>query len=161
MEETTNALPCMGFVEAVKTCFKKYACFTGRARRSEYWWWWLFSTICGFVLGMIPAIGGIAALVLFLPSLAVAVRRLHDVDRSGWWLLAFYGIPLIAGVLAFIAMSGGNEIAGTVMYLVVFFGLAYIVSAIVLIVWTCTDGKPEDNQYGASPKYQHEAIVEA
>ena len=90
----------MNFEDAVKTCFNKYACFEGRACRSEYWYFCLFNSIAGLVIGIIcgvisaiintpasAALGIIYTLAVLLPSLGVAVRRLHDVGKSGWFLL--------------------------------------------------------------------------
>lgn len=73
----------MNFLQAIKTCFSKYATFSGRARRSEYWWFVLLNVI----VGMIPVLNFIWGLVVLIPALAVCVRRLHDTGRSGWWLL--------------------------------------------------------------------------
>ena len=111
---------------------KKYAVFSGRARRKEYWFFVLFNVIIIVVLTVIDAatgtydetvgagiLSGIYLLAIFIPSLAVAVRRLHDTGRSGWWNLIIL-IPLIG--------------------------------IIVLIVFLCLDGNPEENEYGASPK---------
>ena len=82
---------------------KKYAVFEGRARRKEYWMFFLFNIIIAMVLGAIEGILGIAAdssasifgsiyqLAVFVPSLAVSVRRMHDTDHSGWWLL----VPIV------------------------------------------------------------------
>ena len=120
----------MDFMTAVRTCLSKYVDFSGRARRSEYWYFVLFNLVVNIVttildnlLGMdFEGSGGIlstvAGLALFLPGLAVGVRRLHDTDRSGWWILI---------------------------------GLIPIIGWILLIVWYCTDSKP-DNQYGPNPK---------
>ncbi|MGC1892188.1 MAG: DUF805 domain-containing protein [Pseudolabrys sp.] len=68
----------MSFVEAISSCFRNYANFTGRAVRSEFWYWYIFVAIVLIVFGV---------LALILPSLAVSVRRLHDIDRTGWWVL--------------------------------------------------------------------------
>lgn len=89
---------------------KKYAEFNGRARRTEYWMFTLFNFIIGVVLGLIDGLagltsangigvlGGIYALAVLLPGLAVSVRRLHDTDRSGWWLLIAL-IPIIGAIV--------------------------------------------------------------
>lgn len=97
----------MGFGEAIRTCFgKKYGDFQGRASRSEYWFWTLFTTLLfggGYIamtvaqalMGQIAAniVYGVAAVLalflLFVPSVAVAIRRLHDTNSSGWWFLVF------------------------------------------------------------------------
>jgi len=92
----------MGFTEAVTSGFSKYVTFSGRAARSEYWYWTLFTILVAVVSGIIDGVMGlglistITSLALMLPSFAVAVRRLHDIDRTGWWvLIAFTGIGLI------------------------------------------------------------------
>jgi uncharacterized membrane protein YhaH (DUF805 family) len=83
----------MGFVDAIKSGFNNYVGFSSRAARSEYWYWTLFTIIASIVAGIIDAviglgfIGGIVSLALLLPSIAVSIRRLHDLDRTGWWLL--------------------------------------------------------------------------
>ena len=114
----------MSFTEAIKTCFKKYATFTGRARRSEYWFWALFTAVIGGIAAAIEgsdstALSGIVGLAFLIPNLAVGVRRMHDVGKSGWYLL----------------MS-----------------LIPIVGWIFVLVKCCTDSVPGPNQYGEDPK---------
>jgi uncharacterized membrane protein YhaH (DUF805 family) len=116
----------VGFAEAVKSVIGKYADFSGRARRSEYWFWTLAVGL-GYVVAIILA--SVAKPLLFLavicylgivvPSLAVGVRRLHDTGKSGWFLLLGL-IPLLGGI--------------------------------VLLVFTVQDSTPGDNQYGPNPK---------
>jgi uncharacterized membrane protein YhaH (DUF805 family) len=86
----------MSFTNAIQVCFNKYATFSGRASRSEYWWFYLFTILVNVVFSIIFAatqssvingLSGLFALAVLLPSLAVATRRLHDVGRSGWWQL--------------------------------------------------------------------------
>jgi len=90
----------MGFVEAIKSGFANYVTFSGRAFRSEYWLWVLFTVIGAAITGVLDSVllgyrvgsdlsplTAIFDLVTFLPSLALAVRRMHDMDRTGWWLL--------------------------------------------------------------------------
>ena len=87
----------MNFGQAVSSCFSNYVTFSGRASRSEYWYWCLFvfiGSLCtliadGFILGNMETqpVNLIFTLATFLPGLAVSVRRLHEVNRSGWWLL--------------------------------------------------------------------------
>jgi uncharacterized membrane protein YhaH (DUF805 family) len=92
----------MGPVDAIKTCFVKYLDFDGRAPRSEYWYFTLFlillgafSTYVDFEYGLTfgeglseqGITGGIINLLTILPTLAVGVRRLHDIGKSGWWVL--------------------------------------------------------------------------
>ncbi|GAA5078006.1 DUF805 domain-containing protein [Roseibacterium beibuensis] len=98
----------MDFMTAVKTVLGKYATFSGRAQRSEFWWFYLFSLIVSAVLQMVDRalfgtlVGGqdvdilapLFRLAILLPGLAVGARRLHDTDRSGWWLLIAL-IPIV------------------------------------------------------------------
>jgi len=98
----------MGFVEAVTAAFKNYVNFSDRACRSAYWWFILFYFLVNLVIAAIESAMGVGpgmgflsmifVLVTFLPSLAVAVRRLHDIDKSGWWLLLYF-IPLIGVII--------------------------------------------------------------
>ena len=95
---------------------KKYAIFTGRARRKEYWLFFLFSLIISIVLmvldvmigtfsreGGVGLLSSIYSLAVLIPGIAVSVRRLHDTDRSGWWLLLGL-VPCIGGVVLFVFM---------------------------------------------------------
>ncbi|MDQ1680802.1 MAG: hypothetical protein QOI42_1661 [Frankiaceae bacterium] len=115
--------PSMGFGDAVRTVLNKYATFTGRASRPEYWFWVLAVVIVTIVLEILTAALktiGLVLLVLFslavlVPGLAVAVRRLHDSDKSGWFLLL---------------------------------GLIPFVGGIVLLVFMCLAGTPGPNRYG-------------
>ncbi|MDO9416376.1 DUF805 domain-containing protein [Pararhizobium sp.] len=104
----------MTFVESVSTVLSKYVVFTGRASRSEFWWFVLFNlgvSIIAAVIDMglgIQAVGALVGLGLLLPGLAVSVRRLHDTDRSGWWLLILL-VPLIGAIVLIV----WNATAGT------------------------------------------------
>ena len=105
---------------------KNYANFSGRARRKEYWYFALFNFIVAFVLGFIDGmtgsvsseggiglLGGIYTLAVLIPGLAVSVRRLHDTERSGWWLLIAL-VPLIGAIVLLVFMvqdskAGSNQ----------------------------------------------------
>jgi uncharacterized membrane protein YhaH (DUF805 family) len=116
----------MGMPDAVRSVLTKYATFSGRARRSEYWWFYLAYVIVSIVASIIDGLLGVTVLTiivslgLLIPTLAVSVRRLHDIGKSGWWLLI---------------------------------GLIPLVGAIILIVFACQDSQPGTNQWGPSPKY--------
>ncbi len=101
----------MTLVESIKTCFSKYATLSGRATRSEFWWWTLFTFIVGLIFGAIPVIGQLLWIAFLLPSIAVGVRRLHDINKSGWWyLISLTGIGVIVLlVFALIDSKGDNE----------------------------------------------------
>ena len=111
----------MNFLTAVKTCFvEKYATFSGRATRSEYWYFVLFNalvniltvTFDAIVFSSSPVFNTLFSLIVLIPSLAAAVRRLHDVNRSGWWLLLWLTIIGIIPVLYWLIKnsdSGDND----------------------------------------------------
>ena len=113
---------------------RKYATFSGRARRSEYWYFFLMYLLIFVLLAIVDGItgsfsaksgvgllSGVFALAMLLPSLAVGVRRLHDIGRSGWWLLIAF-VPLIGGI--------------------------------VLLLFAVKVGPPGDNEYGAVPELE-------
>ena len=88
----------MGIQQAFVTCLKKYADFSGRATRSEYWWFVLCEVLILGIASLISdTLPGLFALALVLPALAVGARRLHDTGRSGWWLLLML-VPFIGGL---------------------------------------------------------------
>ena len=155
----------MGFGEAILTCYRKYADFTGRARRSEYWFFALFEGAAAalFVFAYMqirfgpmadmrlgdpdyhpPQFDPTSLLVLsaaalvflaanLLPSLAVSVRRLHDLDFSGWWLLLFF----VLGILPLIG----------------------IFSSLLQFIWFSMAGTRGDNRYGPDPKGQRDRVL--
>ena len=108
----------MSFAEAVRTCFSKYTSVEGRARRSEYWWFLLFAFLGNLVFAAVDrgvfeqdvsVFGTIFSLAILLPAICVAVRRLHDRDMSGWWVLLNF-IPLIGAlILLIIYVLPGTE----------------------------------------------------
>jgi uncharacterized membrane protein YhaH (DUF805 family) len=118
----------------VERVFNKYAEFTGRARRAEYWYFYLFNLICTIIINIIAKIIGdhhtilntILWLITIVPSLAVAVRRLHDTNKSGWWMLIIL-IPIIGWIW--------------------------------IIVLLATDSTPGANKYGPNPKEVKEATL--
>jgi len=105
----------MGFMEAVTSVYKRYVDFQGRSPRSEYWWFVLFILIVYIVgLGLTMAVPflGILLLIFYLgsllPMIAVAIRRLHDLDKSGWFfLLAF--VPIVSLLLLYWFCLKGTE----------------------------------------------------
>jgi uncharacterized membrane protein YhaH (DUF805 family) len=97
----------MNFTQAISSGFQNYVNFSGRAARSEYWYWTLFATLVSIAASLVDhlifpmmdfsPLHSLAGLALFLPGIAVAVRRLHDLDRTGWWLLII--LTVIGGIL--------------------------------------------------------------
>lgn len=109
----------MSFLEAVKSVFSQYVGFSGRARRSEYWYFVLFNIIVSVILNVIAQMAdisflpGIWSLAILLPSLAVCMRRLHDIGKSGWWVLLSL-IPVVGQIILIIwyckdSMPGDNQ----------------------------------------------------
>lgn len=94
----------VSFGEAISRGFGNYVNFSGRASRSEYWWWALFNFLVSFCAGIIDGLFQIefftyiALAALLLPGIAVAVRRLHDIGKSGWWLFLAL-IPLVGSII--------------------------------------------------------------
>ncbi len=158
----------MNFQEAVKSVFSKYATFKGRSMRSEYWYFILFTFICNIVLNLIhPTISTFFGYAIFIPGLAVLVRRLHDVGKSGWYSLVLYGpMILFFGYFIYLFRKIGisnlqnvtpedierifqeNNAAAPVGIL----GLLFLGGVIYMIVLLCTDSQPDDNVYGPNPK---------
>ena len=109
----------MNFGQAIKTCLNKYATISGRATRSEYWYFFLFLVIVNIVasvldptiFGDMPVLYLIATLALLVPSIAAGVRRLHDTDKAGWWLLV--GLIPVIGTIVLIVFFCQRGSVGT------------------------------------------------
>jgi uncharacterized membrane protein YhaH (DUF805 family) len=130
--------PARSFGEAVSTCFTKYFTFSGRASRSEYW----FFALLGFIIGLIPGLN-LLGLVLFIPSLAVTVRRLHDTDRSGWWLVG----PLLV-LLPLLFFLGLGAARNPTESLAPLGALVLFIWGAVMLVFMCLRGTPGPNRFG-------------
>ena len=105
----------MSFVEAITSVLSQYANFNGRARRSEYWYYVLAYAIISAVLNALAqyssiftVLSGIFGLALICPTLAVAVRRLHDIGKSGWYYL-FALIPLVGAIILLVWFVKDSE----------------------------------------------------
>jgi uncharacterized membrane protein YhaH (DUF805 family) len=106
----------MGFTEAISSGFRNYINFSSRAARSEFWYWTLFSILVSIVTSLIDHVlfpganlsplNSLAGLGLFLPGLAVSIRRLHDLDRTGWWFLLVFTIIGAIVLLVWDCMRG-------------------------------------------------------
>ena len=122
----------MDFQTSIKTCFNKFAVFSGRASRSEFWFFVLFGFLGGIITIIIDVmilgypyeengpINLIFSVALIIPSIAVAARRLHDINKSGWWQLLW--ITIIGGIL--------------------------------LIIWHATEGENKKNKFGPPIKFK-------
>lgn len=146
----------LSFIEGIKECLQNIS-FKGRSRRSEFWWYTLFfvciSTFFGCRKIIFPhydtnsvIVWGLLIFFLIVSyyQLAVTVRRLHDIGKSGWWA----GILAILLILSNIFCINGDEDTGALV------NLLYIILLCVVVLGFCTmDSKKEENKYGKSPKY--------
>jgi uncharacterized membrane protein YhaH (DUF805 family) len=142
----------MNFWQAVASAFSNYLRFSGRAVRSEYWYWVLFVSIVSVATMLLDMaivkhrhgpLESVWDLVTFLPGFAVAVRRLHDIDRSGWWVAS---LPIFGGVgyaMLLVFTFGSIAVFITMVLIIVIF--------VILICWFCQPGTPGPNRYGADP----------
>ena len=167
----TAELPMVSFPQAINLGFKNYFKFNGRATRAENWWWVLFTVLAGIVLAVLDTLtgtmgmfgdsgllGGLFELGVIVPSLALGVRRLHDINRTGWWLLLVFGFfPIAAiggGILLVSFFLLDNFLILTVLgfAMVIGGGILGLIGIIVLIVWAIKQGDTGPNKYGPDPR---------
>ena len=130
----------VSFQNAVGLGFQHYFDFKGRSTRSEYWWWLLFVVLAGIALTIVDMgigtfnyesgdglLSGLFKLATLIPGLALGARRLHDINKSAWWLLMWLSFLLI---------------------------IPMIIPVIVLLVWAARQGDNETNRYGPDPRGQ-------
>lgn len=158
---------------------KRYAEFSGRSRRMEYWMFFLFQILIGVAFWVLLAIvgggalmtggdpsavaaAGGAAMILFalyglvslallIPGIAVTVRRLHDTNRTGWWFLApVLGYVIMLVGTAMVASSPENPGLGGIVMMVG--GIAALGLAVTLLVFMLLEGTKGPNKYGEDPK---------
>ena len=145
---------------------KKYATFSGRAPRAEYWWFYLGTvivqiplTILDSGLGEWAPLSSLFSLVTLLPWLAVSVRRLHDINRSGWWLFALFAtiiLVAITWVAAFGSLgadfnAADSEPSGSMVIGMIVGVIAVTVIAIAVLMFSVKPGTDGPNDYGADP----------
>ena len=117
-----SGLPRVSFPQAVSLGFKNYFKFSGRATRAEYWWWILFTVLSAIGLAVVDTITGtmgmfgdagllgfLFELAIIVPSFALGVRRLHDINRTGWWLLLWFVLLIGWIVLILWAIERGDK----------------------------------------------------
>ena len=102
----------MNFTKSIQTCYKKFFDFSGRASKSEYWWFQLYGIIIYGLLfvfqGDLALVFSILAIANAIPLWAAAVRRLHDTDKSGWFVLISI-IPFIGLIIIFLLIADGSK----------------------------------------------------
>lgn len=117
--------------QTIASCYSKYATFSGRAQRSEFWLFVLFHFLISLACMMLIPLGASSALLglvlvgNFLPYVSVMVRRLHDTDHSGWWY---------------------------------WFAFVPVIGVVMLIIWFCTRGAAGENRFGSDPMRSQELI---
>ncbi len=95
----------MNFQDSIKICFTKYADFSGRASRPEYWWFFLFNFLVSAGLAMFSqGLSSLFSLATLVPRLAVGARRLHETNRSGWWQLLWL-VPVVGWIVIIIFLA--------------------------------------------------------
>ena len=130
----------VSFQNAVGLGFQHYFDFKGRSTRSEYWWWLLFVVLAGIALTIVDMgigtfnyesgdglLSGLFKLATLIPGLALGARRLHDINKSAWWLLMWLSFLLI---------------------------IPMIIPVIVWLVWAARQGDNGTNRYGPDPRGQ-------
>jgi uncharacterized membrane protein YhaH (DUF805 family) len=158
---------------------KRYVDFNGRSRRTEYWLWFLFQIIASIVFGVLKSIIGntaeilnfIFSLAILLPTIAVGVRRFHDVNRTGWWILFPFAVFVVAMVV-FFSINGASFINNmksfadigpnptpdqamamlTALAPMAWVFLVWFAAGVVTFVFQVTDGTPGPNRFGPDPK---------
>ena len=151
---------------------KRFAEFSGRSRRKEFWIWFLFQVLLHltFLILIMASVGtailsgdptqalagagsalvlyviwGLVSLAFFIPNLAVTIRRLHDSDRSGHWVLLFWAPYLVLFAMGFMGASNGGALESIL-------GLAVLGGGLVLLVFMFFEGTKGPNKYGQDPK---------
>ncbi|WP_371055016.1 DUF805 domain-containing protein [Rhodosalinus sp. K401] len=168
----------MGFSEAVRNCLGKYATFSGRARRPEYWWFFLFVMLGGLVARLVDGalfgfgtpqapetriVGPLFSLAMFLPLLAAGWRRMHDTGRPGWYLLIPMLISLAIlffagfGLAARMAGDGPGAGPGAMMPgmgagLAAAAAIAQLAASILILWWLTRPSQKGPNDYGPEPR---------
>lgn len=170
----------MSFTESVKTCLSKYATFSGRAQRPEYWWFALFYVVAVFLFSLVDAqifgvdptsgdsngiLTPLVQIALFLPLLGAGWRRMHDTGRPGWYILLPMAVSLATtvflflGVVSFAAFENAGADPEALRGPAAVLGLTglmallviQLVLAILMIWWLTRPSEPQDNAYGPAP----------
>jgi uncharacterized membrane protein YhaH (DUF805 family) len=148
-------------IDWAKRPIEKYADFSGRAPRAEYWWYTLALVVIYLVVSILESLVGLDGLLgpyglltllvllaTLVPGIAVTARRLHDTGRSGWWMLIAVVPYFFVGVMAGAALAGGSmgALAGAGLL-----SLVALAGAVVLLVFLVLPGTAGDNRYGPNP----------
>ncbi|MDO5659133.1 MAG: DUF805 domain-containing protein [Paracoccus sp. (in: a-proteobacteria)] len=171
-EQAPRPARMIGFAEAISRGFSRFAQFSGRASRAEYWWWILFGFLVTSALGLIEGMLGLATgdertgpisgpveLLILIPTISLSIRRLHDIGRSGWWVLPLYlgvGLSLLLNLALMAAPNAvpdyptGN--LGGILILFALILIAYAVYSVMILIWHILPSQPYPNRYGPVPR---------
>ncbi len=158
----------MTFKESVSTCFSKYITFSGRAMRSEYWYFQLFLFIGNFVTAFLDSLvgsGGLTStgplngafsLITFIPAIAVTTRRLHDINKSGWWQLGWLAVAivLVLGMTLLLVSTDtifGSNMSESSLGLVLVLGIGVGTAVIWPLYWLTRKSDYDTNRFGPPP----------
>lgn len=171
----------MSLTDAVRTCLRKYATFSGRASRSEYWFFVLFLVLASFALGIVDAaifgmhtvetmsghmtyrssgpLAGLFSLLTIVPAMAAGWRRMHDTGRSGLHLI--YPLLVMIGIVTFMGLVAGMDplmtgnlgglVAGGSSVLLLIAFAVLLISPLLVLWWLTRPGQPGANRYGPNP----------
>jgi uncharacterized membrane protein YhaH (DUF805 family) len=150
----------MGFIESINNCFKNYATIRGRASRSEYWYFFLFLLIGELIFvyleELMPTYNGTAVndllasiflLVTILPYICVTVRRLHDINKSGWFFLLCYLNIIIAGSI----LSDGLKSNDIINHILFIYAILVLCILIIFLYMLIKKGDKTENRFGPVP----------
>lgn len=167
-----NVLPQLDFMQAVKLALSRLKETNGRSRRSEFWWailaLYVGGGIVGYILKLIPYIGFwlylIVSIAVLIVSLPLFMRRMHDIGKGDGLVKAYavvYACYLLVMFLTWLFWQLGWAATLLTGFLTILVSIALGVIGIILIINCAQDGKPEVNQWGASPKYVDGVAPEA
>ena len=169
-----KALPQLGFVDAIRLASSRILDFQGRSRRSEFWWWMLIVMIANWVLTSFTSdilVSSIIATIVMFFGLAVTVRRLHDADKSVWWVYISYALGIISNIMIATspvmnklveeAMSGSlseKTISNYSGDFLLYTGISvlFAIIALIVVILCLKDSDPQTTEHGDSPKYVDE-----
>ncbi|MEM9757039.1 MAG: DUF805 domain-containing protein [Pseudomonadota bacterium] len=144
----------MTFSEAISSGFRRYFDFMGRSIRSEYWFWTLFVFLVSIPLQLLTLVAPILlilslifSIATMIPGLAVTIRRLHDLDRTGWWTVVPAGLVSVGYAILIPAIVNGRN-PSVIAYVPFIAAFAF---GILLLVWFCTKGTDGPNRFGDDP----------
>ena len=143
------------FPDAIRLGFQHYFDFRSRSTRAEYWWWVLFTVLVGNIFTVVDMMTGtynvgigwlnvLFSLAVLIPSFALGARRLHDINKSGWWQLLWVVFFLIIPVISLIWWRSWWQLLWVVFFL--------IIPVIILLWWAIKPSDEGTNKHGADPR---------